>query len=189
MDRTPMVVSPYDAELFGHWWFEGPEFLCNMFREIDKHKVLKAVTPIEYLNMYPKNQVVNPNPSSWGDKGYYDVWLNEGNAWIYRHLHEMADVMQEYAQNHFHTQDTNISRVLTQMLRELLLGQSSDWAFLMTTATATEYSVNRTKEHISNFNELKGMIDYNNIDFEKLEEFEEKNSIFSFIDFRIFITS
>ena len=189
MDRTPMVVSPYDAELFGHWWFEGPEFLCNMYREIHKHGVLKAVTPVEYLNMYPKNQVVNPNPSSWGDKGYYDVWLNEGNAWIYRHLHEMADIMQEYAQNHFHTDDSNISRVLTQMLRELLLGQSSDWAFLMTTATATEYSVNRTREHISNFNELKGMIDYSNIDFGKLEEFEEKNSIFSFIDFRTFITS
>ncbi len=189
MDRTPMVVSPYDAELFGHWWFEGPEFLANMFREIDKHKVMKAVTPMEYLNMYPKNQVVNPNPSSWGDKGYYDVWLNEGNDWIYRHLHEMADVLEEKTKAYFHTNDDNISRVLTQMLRELLLAQSSDWAFLMTTATATEYSENRTKEHISNFNELLGMINNNNIDFELLDKLEYKNSIFDFINFRTFITS
>jgi 1,4-alpha-glucan branching enzyme len=189
MDRTPMVVSPYDAELFGHWWFEGPEFLANMFREIDKHKVMKAVTPMEYLNMYPKNQVVNPNPSSWGDKGYYDVWLNEGNDWIYRHLHEMADVLEEKTKEYFHTNDDNISRVLTQMLRELLLAQSSDWAFLMTTATATEYSENRTKEHISNFNELLGMINNNNIDFELLDKLEYKNSIFDFINFRTFITS
>jgi 1,4-alpha-glucan branching enzyme len=189
MNRIPMVVSPYDAELFGHWWFEGPEFLCNMFRQIDKHKVMKAVTPMEYLGMYPKNQVVNPNPSSWGDKGYYDVWLNSGNDWIYRHLHQMADVMEEKAKEYFHTNDKNISRVLTQMLRELLLAQSSDWAFLMTTGTASEYSINRTKEHISNFNELLGMINDNNIDFDRVNYLEYKNSIFDFIDFRIFITS
>ncbi|WP_198526464.1 1,4-alpha-glucan branching protein domain-containing protein [Halarcobacter anaerophilus] len=75
------------------------------------------------------------------------------------------------------------------MLRELLLAQSSDWAFLMTTGTASEYSVNRTKEHISNFNELLGMINGNNIDFDRVNYLEYKNSIFDFIDFRIFITS
>jgi 1,4-alpha-glucan branching enzyme len=189
MNRTPMVVSPYDAELFGHWWFEGPEFLYNLFKEIDKNKVIKAITPIEYLNMYPENQMVNPNPSSWGDKGYFDVWLNGGNAWIYRHIHEMADVMENKTKEYFHTADLNITRVLNQMLRELLLAQSSDWAFLMTTETATEYSVDRTKEHISNFNKLLGMINNNNIDFERLEYCEDKNSIFDFIDFRTFITS
>ncbi|RXK13445.1 glycoside hydrolase [Halarcobacter mediterraneus] len=189
MDRTPLIVSPYDAELFGHWWFEGPEFLYNLFKQIDEHKVIKAITPIEYLNMYPKNQMQEPNPSSWGDQGYYDVWLNEGNAWIYRHLHNMADVMEERASEYFNVSDFNTTRVLNQMLRELLLAQSSDWAFLMTTATATEYSVNRTKEHISNFNELLGMIDDYNIDIDRLEYLEYKNSIFNFIDFRIFITS
>ena len=77
--------------------------------------------------------------------------------------------MEELAQRYFNTSDFNTTRVLNQMLRELLLAQSSDWAFLMTTATATEYSVNRTKEHISNFNELLGMIENNNIDFDKLQ--------------------
>jgi 1,4-alpha-glucan branching enzyme len=27
MDRPPIIVAPYDAELFGHWWFEGPHWL------------------------------------------------------------------------------------------------------------------------------------------------------------------
>ncbi|MEA2029682.1 MAG: 1,4-alpha-glucan branching protein domain-containing protein, partial [Campylobacterota bacterium] len=187
MDRTPMIVSPYDAELFGHWWFEGPEFLYNLFKEIDKHKVIKAITPIEYLNMYPTNQMVNPNPSSWGDKGYYDVWLNTTNAWIYRHLHEMADSMSEHANRYRDTNDFNTIRVLNQMLRELLLAQSSDWAFLMTTATATEYSINRTKEHIHNFNALVEMLDNNDIDLDALEYYEYKNSIFNFIDYKIFL--
>ncbi|MBD3789445.1 MAG: DUF1957 domain-containing protein [Campylobacterales bacterium] len=186
MDRTPMIVSPYDAELFGHWWFEGPHFLYNLFKEIDTHKVFKAVTPSEYLMMYPKNQVVNPSPSSWGDQGYYDVWLNGSNAWIYRHLHAMADEMCELAYRYKNGAQFNTYRALNQMVRELLLAQSSDWAFLMTTKTAVEYSVQRTKEHISNFNALKGMIESGEIDFSRLEELEYKNSIFNFIDYKIY---
>lgn len=187
MDRTPMVVSPYDAELFGHWWFEGPEFLYNLFKEIDEHKIFKAVTPAEYLNMYPKNQVVNPSPSSWGDKGYYDVWLNEGNAWIYRHLHAMADDMCELAKKYQDHVGYESVRVLNQMARELLLAQSSDWAFLMTTKTAVEYSENRTKEHIHNFYKLKEMLDQKMINTYILDEVEEKNSIFNFISYKIFL--
>jgi 1,4-alpha-glucan branching enzyme len=185
MQRTPMVVSNYDAELFGHWWFEGVEFLYNVFKEIDKHKVFKAITPLEYLEMYPENQLTNPQASSWGDKGYYDVWLNEGNSWIYRHLHFMADNLTKLANENYHTSDDMTIRVLNQMLRELLLAQSSDWAFLITTETAIEYSVNRTKEHIENYLKLSSMIS-SNIDTEFLEECEEKNSIFDFADFRIY---
>jgi 1,4-alpha-glucan branching enzyme len=88
-DRLPAIVSPYDAELFGHWWFEGPDFLYNMFKEIAKNNVIKAITPVQYLSMYPQNQEATPHSSSWGDKGYFDVWLNHSNDWIYRHLHEM----------------------------------------------------------------------------------------------------
>ncbi|MBD3794279.1 MAG: DUF1957 domain-containing protein, partial [Campylobacterales bacterium] len=74
-----------------------------------------------------------------------------------------------------------------QMVRELLLAQSSDWAFLITTSTATEYSINRTKEHIFNFNQLLEMLNDNAIDFERLAYLEEKNSIFNFIDYTIFL--
>jgi 1,4-alpha-glucan branching enzyme len=187
MNRTPMIVSPYDAELFGHWWFEGPEFLYNLFKEIHKHGVIKTLTPVEYLNMYPQNQAVNPSPSSWGDKGYFDVWINEGNSWIYRNIHQMADTMCAFAKQYKNTTEFNQIRVLNQMVRELLLAQSSDWAFLMTTQTAVEYSINRTKEHIFNFNQLVDMIETNNIDLDKLEYLEYKNSIFNFIDFKIFL--
>ncbi len=186
MDRTPMIVSPYDAELFGHWWFEGPYFLYNLFKEINTHKIFKAVTPSEYLMMYPKNQVIEPSPSSWGDKGYYDVWLNSSNAWIYRHLHAMADEMCELAYRYKNGAEFKTHRVLNQMVRELLLAQSSDWAFLMTTKTAIEYSEHRTKEHISNFNQLKDMIESKEIDLDQLEELEYKNSIFNFLDYKIY---
>ncbi len=186
MDRPPMILSPYDAELFGHWWFEGPEFLYHLFKEIDEHKVFKVTTPKEYLEMFPTNQQVNPQPSSWGDGGYYDVWLNPTNDWIYRHLHQMADVMCKFANRYKSEKNRLRCGVLNQMARELLLAQSSDWAFLMTTGTAVEYSTKRTKEHISNFNLLQKMIEENEIDEEKLKTMEIKNSIFDFLDFRIY---
>ena len=133
-------------------------FLYNLFKEISNKHIFKAVTPLEYLSMYPQNQVINPSASSWGDEGYYDVWLNEGNSWIYRHLHNMADDIINLANTYHNGADFNTTRLLNQMTKELLLAQSSDWAFLVTTKTAVEYSVLRTKEHISNFTRLKNMI-------------------------------
>lgn len=186
MDRPPLIVSPYDTELFGHWWYEGPDFLYHLFREIDRHGVVESITPMEYLGIHQKNQVIVPSPSSWGDKGYYDVWLNKGNDWVYKHLHFMADKLCELAGSYYESSDAVCERLLNQMGRELLLAQSSDWAFLITTRTATEYSTRRTKEHISNFHKLLDMLESNDVDFEFLERVEHKNSIFGFFDFRIY---
>jgi len=185
-DKTPLIVSNYDAELFGHWWFEGPEFLYNLFKEIENHKVFQAVTPVQYLQKFPQHQIVSPSASSWGDKGYYDVWLNGNNDWIYPHLHMMSRRMESLASEYENSANYTQTRVLNQMLKELLLAQSSDWAFLITTDTAREYSVHRTKEHISNFNRLYSMIAQNQFDIDFIEKLEYKNSIFNFIDFRIF---
>lgn len=94
-----------------------------------------------------------------GDRGYYDVWINGSNDWIYRHLHFMADTMTELADRYYNNTNAVTARLLNQMARELLLAQSSDWAFLMTTKTAIEYSTKRTKEHISNFIKLLDMVE------------------------------
>lgn len=186
IDRKPLIISPYDSELYGHWWFEGPDFLMNVFREMDKSNTVKAVTALEYLGEFPTNQVVDVNPSSWGDEGYYKVWLNAGNDWIYRHLHFMADNMTILANKYKDGTDTLKTRCLNQLARELLLCQASDWAFLITTGTATEYSTERTREHIYNFMKLYGMLEDSRIDIGYLEWLESKNSIFQGIDYRIY---
>lgn len=186
MDRPPLIVSPYDAELFGHWWYEGPDFIYHLFKEIDKHKTLEPITPVEYLAKYPTNQMVHPSPSSWGRDGYYDVWLNPENDWIYRHLHALADKMEHLAHKYRDEPDQKTRRVLSQLNRELLLAQASDWAFLITTGTATNYSVKRTKEHISNFLRLEEMLE-SGVDDELLEELEGQNSLFYGVDFTVWI--
>src|SRR5205085_7070951 len=80
-------LSPYDAELFGHWWYEGPEFL-NLFvrKAYYDQKVFRFITPGGFLDQYPTHQVSKPASSSWGEGGFYGMWLNETNEWIYRHL-------------------------------------------------------------------------------------------------------
>ncbi|TYB33176.1 MAG: DUF1957 domain-containing protein [Flexistipes sinusarabici] len=185
IDRKPLIVSPYDAELFGHWWFEGPEFLGNVFREMDKSEKIKPITPTEYLEEYETNQVTELNPSSWGDKGYYEVWLNSSNDWIYRHLNFAVKRIHDLAVEYSETSDPEEIRILNQMAREILLAQSSDWAFLMTTGTATEYAVKRTKEHIYNFLRLEKMLE-GSVDQRFLSKCENKNSILQELTFNVY---
>ena len=92
------IVAPYDAELFGHWWFEGPDWINFLLRKMHHdQETVKAITVPEYLEKHPKNQTAKPVMSSWGYKGYSEVWLEGSNDWIYRHLHEGADRMVELA--------------------------------------------------------------------------------------------
>ena len=184
-DRPPLIISPYDAELFGHWWFEGPMFLEKYLRLCAKQNIIKLITPPEYLSLYPNNQPAMPNMSSWGNKGYNDVWLEESNEWIYPHLHRAADRMINLARQHENA-DGIIKRILNQASRELLLAQSSDWAFIMKTGTMVEYAVARTKEHISNFLLLNEQLKNNFYDENFLNRIEAKNNIFPDIDYRVF---
>ncbi|MDR3347527.1 MAG: DUF1957 domain-containing protein [Helicobacteraceae bacterium] len=184
MDRPPLIVSPYDAELFGHWWFEGPEFIYHLFKQIQEHNIIEPITPGAYLDIFPTNQMVHPSPSSWGKDGYFDVWINPQNDWIYRHLHRMADIMQNVAARFAREGNPLIRRLLNQMNRELLLAQASDWAFLITTGTAVEYATKRTRAHIANFLRLNAMID-SSIDEGALNELECQNSLFEGISFDI----
>ena len=189
IDRKPIIVSPYDAELFGHWWFEGPMWLDFLIRKIAyDQKTVRLVTPSDYLEIYPKNQVATPSMSSWGYKGFNKVWLEGSNDWIYRHIHKIADRMVELAQS-YPSADGDLKRALNQAVRELLLLQSSDWAFIMKTGTMVEYAIKRTKNHINRFNTLYDQIKYNRIDSDYLHRLEERDDIFPNIDYKIYQNS
>ncbi|HHT9115583.1 MAG: DUF1957 domain-containing protein [Planctomycetes bacterium] len=188
MDRKPIVVAPYDAELFGHWWFEGPDWINFLFRKIAfDQKTISLITPMEYLEMYPVNQVSTPSLSSWGYKGYNEYWLNDSNDWIYRHLHKAAERMVELAQKFSDTNGNALkNRALNQAARELLLAQSSDWAFIMKTGTMVEYAAKRTKEHLFRFTMLYDDIRANNIDATRLSDIEGKDNIFPDLDYHVY---
>lgn len=186
MDRSPIVVSPYDAELFGHWWYEGPDFIYHVLRKVAlESSVIKLVTPADYIDQYPRNQQATPSLSSWGHKGYNEVWLNESNAWIYPHMHKASQRMIELA-DRFH-EPTGLQRqALNQAARELMLLQSSDWAFIMKTGTTVGYAHKRTKDHTFRFNKLYEDICNDSINVNWLKEVERRDNIFPEMDYRIY---
>jgi len=182
MDRKPVIVAPYDAELFGHWWYEGPLWLENLCRVIDTGQdTIKMTTPATYLGDYVENQVVDLAASSWGEGGYNQVWLNPSNDWIYRHLHRAEKSMVDLA-DLYPEAFGSVRRALNQAARELLLAQSSDWAFIIKTGTTVQYAMQRISDHIGRFNRLaKGEVDE-----KELAEFEKKDSIFPELDYTIY---
>lgn len=187
MDRPPLILAPYDAELFGHWWFEGPDWLDFLLRKIHwDQENIKTITIPEYLDRHTRIQVSQPSFSSWGHKGYCEVWLEGSNDWIYRHLHEDADRMVELARNFPDNGSTLRRRALNQAARELLLAQSSDWAFIMKTGTMVEYAVQRTRVHVLNFNHLYEQIKKEEIDENWLSQIETRHNIFPDIDYRVY---
>ena len=186
LGRKPILVSPYDAELFGHWWFEGISWLNFLIRKIAyDQQTIKLTTPSRYLKIYPKNQVIDPSPSSWGWKGYYEVWLNGSNDWIYPHLHRAQEKMTEAVKKYKLGGELK-ERILNQMARELLLAQSSDWPFIMKTGSFTEYAGKRVVSHLERFYLLKGYLDKDFVNFEVLEDIEAKDNIFPEIAHSIF---
>ena len=188
MDRAPMIVSPYDAELFGHWWFEGPDWLEFLIRKVHfDQRTFRLISPSEYFHHYPKNQVLEPSMSSWGYGGYNDVWLNGTNDWIYRHLHKMVERMVEVAAQP--NPDALRQRMLNQMARELLLAQSSDWAFILKTQTHTTYAYRRLHDHLARFTHLYDAVRQGTVDEAWLSGVEAKDNLFPFIDYRIYAAS
>ena len=186
MDRPPIVVAPYDAELFGHWWFEGPDFLERVFENAaSNQEVFEFTTLSDYLKTHDVQQVAIPADSSWGDKGFYDVWLNSGNDYMIRHMLATARRMTALARENPGATGL-LRRALNQAAREILLAQSSDWPFLVTTGTAKDYSKRRFKQHILRFLKLADQIRTRRIDENYLKFLEERDSLFPEIDYEVF---
>ena len=202
--HPPLVVSPYDAELFGHWWYEGPQFLDFFFRKLhyDQSDIV-AISPGDFLDSGLPIQRQQPTASSWGENGYYKVWLNEKNSWMYPYQHDAERRMTEMT-NRFAVSSTKSlapgdgedagtrdlgleTRLLRQLARELLLAESSDWAFQIYQGTTVEYSSRRFQSHIHRFDLLAKMLETGEVDHELLSEIERRDNIFSEIDYRVYL--
>jgi len=190
MSRKPIIVAPYDAELFGHWWYEGPMFLELLFRKLQFDQgTVAPITPSGYLAEYATNQVATPCASSWGEKGYGEYWCDSSNAWVYRHLHKIGERMVELAQRFRQPSGDLQRRALNQAARELMLAQSSDWAFIMKTGTTVPYATKRTIDHVTRFNRIyESLVQTGDVDESFLVEAERRDNLFPEIDYRIYAT-
>ena len=198
--HPPLVVSPYDAELYGHWWYEGPQFIDFFFRKLHyDQSEIEAISPGDFLDSGIPIQVQQPSTSSWGENGYFKVWINEGNSWMYPYQHEaerkMTELVNKFAGSKLEvtsntepgTLNTELTdRILNQWARELLLAESSDWAFQIYKGTTVEYSSRRFQSHIHRFDLLAKMLETGVVNEELLAEIENRDNIFQEIDYRVY---
>jgi 1,4-alpha-glucan branching enzyme len=148
MERTPLLVAPFDAELFGHWWYEGPSFLAELFRQGPAQGVRFTHLQAVLADDQPL-QVCRPSPSSWGQGGYHDYWLNDTNAWVVIEWQRASAAMVRRVNRGVGSAAQR--ELLTQAGRELLLAQSSDWSFILRAGTTTDLAKERIERHLDRF--------------------------------------
>lgn len=180
------LCTPFDTELFGHWWFEGPQFIKAVLRGLHSSPFVNAATAGEQLSIVQPQEVMSIPESSWGEGGKHEVWMNDETKWtwflVYHAEKRMAALMEAYPPASL---NKTMRRILTQALRELMLLQASDWQFLITTVSARDYAEQRFICHNSDFTRLCDIADnyaakkrLAAADKKYLEEVERRDCIF-----------
>ncbi|MFN7964781.1 MAG: 1,4-alpha-glucan branching protein domain-containing protein [Acidobacteriota bacterium] len=178
LGQPPVIVCPYDAELFGHWWFEGPWFLEYLFCKLAYDQdTLSARTPSDVLEAWPEQAVVALGASTWGAGGYFEVWLGASNDWCVPHLAGINARFEQLLREQY-GRAPFVDRVLRQMAREMMLAQCSDWTFLISTGTATDYAKRRFSEHVLRFHHLEKMLTDGPLDEEFVVLCEQRDGLF-----------
>ena len=152
---APVLTAPFDAELFGHWWFEGPEWLKHVALEYAKpESKIKLITCSEYLDKFPPASFVALPEGSWGAESNNSVWLNDDTAWTWKHIYPAELAVQQMANSGLWRGHAAATRLAQQLCRELLLLESSDWQFLITAKHARDYAEKRFNTHLEQFRVL-----------------------------------
>lgn len=192
--EDPLVVCAFDMDLFGHWWFEGTEFLERVFRNTAQRGDFQFVNPGEFLSAHEKREWPEASPvsSSWSEGGYFESWTSPENTWALTELQSRAEMLARFVRlfdenrAEFDEDGTNHrQRCIQLMTRELLLAQSSDWGFLMRNEPSREYAEGRTREHLADFDRIWAVTTETSDDG-LLEEIEKKNPIFPDLPWNLF---
>jgi 1,4-alpha-glucan branching enzyme len=157
-DKPPILTSPFDAELFGHWWHEGPEFLEHVARFVAREDCpVELISCSEYLDKYPPKGYLGMKEGSWGQHGDNYVWLNPDTSWTWTHIYPAEHAVRELATEGKWRESPTGERIMKQLCRELLLIESSDWQFLITTGPARDYAEARFMDHVEDFKVVEGV--------------------------------
>ncbi|MGV9204252.1 MAG: glycoside hydrolase family 57 protein [Promethearchaeia archaeon] len=181
-NQNGIIVSPYDFELYGHWWAEGINWLKHVFRLIQSTPEIEMISFSDYVKKF-KNQfsIIRMEESSWGKGGHFEVWKNSKHGWIWPYINSSINDLEMVLAKNKNPNERGL-RILQQTARELLLMEGSDWPFLLYTKQAKEYANERFHHHHQRFNKLiwaaKDPNDKIRLNTHELEEIEEIDSCF-----------
>ncbi|HET9464285.1 MAG TPA: 1,4-alpha-glucan branching protein domain-containing protein [Gemmatimonadales bacterium] len=152
-NRESVVVAPFDTELFGHWWFEGPDFLSHVYRSLSRSRdAIQPATGSRHLEAHPPRAAIRLPWGSWGANGDSSMWLSDQTAWTWERLWPLEQTFWDAAPGALATPAAR--PVLAQAARELLLAQSSDWQFIISTGAAADYAEKRLRQHCDDAEKL-----------------------------------
>jgi len=188
-DGVPMICAPFDTELFGHWWFEGPRWLYRVIKEVAEDPELEMSTMGGYYDEHPPVEVVSLPEGSWGKGGFHWIWLNDGTRWTWKHVYEAERLMSDAAQKYAGRTDEPIASILKLLARELVLLESSDWQFLISTWAARDYAEMRFSNHFSDFKRVHELLEkaafgepLSEADSKTLEVISQRDALFADIN-------
>jgi 1,4-alpha-glucan branching enzyme len=182
-----LIASNYDTELFGHWWFEGVDWIREVLRRLAENPLVELTTASTFVAAHKPQEVLHIPESSWGAGGNHFTWDNSETHWMWRPIHEAERRMEALAAAHPDPDDLTRG-VLQQAARELLLLESSDWPFLVTTGQAKEYAIQRFSQHTERFNRLAESLEAGNPDGELAAQYWEMDRVFPDVDYRWWLT-
>ncbi|HYK11527.1 MAG TPA: 1,4-alpha-glucan branching protein domain-containing protein [Gemmatimonadales bacterium] len=149
-----LVTAPFDTELFGHWWHEGVDFVGDMYRALKKQKRVKPVTASKHLSGHPPRVPIQLAEGSWGVNGDHTMWRNDLTTWTWPRLGHLEESFWKVAPKTLRKPEMH--PVLAQAARELVLAQSSDWQFMISTGAVPDYAEKRFKLHCDDAEKLIG---------------------------------
>ena len=156
--KPPVLCAPFDAELFGHWWFEGPYWLEAVARNLHDLRSslgIDLISASAYLDQFPASELLSMPAGSWGSGGNDQVWLNGETGWTWSHIYPAERYVRELVSGADWRASATGTAIAQQLCRELLLLESSDWQFLITTGAARDYAEARFLTHVDQFNEIR----------------------------------
>lgn len=179
------VMASFDADLFGHWWFEGIQWLGYVLRHLAHSPDIDLLTISPFVEAHPPTGALDLRESSWGLGGLHFLWDNQETRWMWTGIHEAEDRMSRLAERYdAPTHDEAI--VLAQAARELLLLQSSDWPFLVSAGGARAYAVRRFSEHADRFDHLAESLETGVPDTIAAQRWWQQDNVFPDVDYRWF---
>jgi len=152
--RKGVVVAPFDAELFGHWWFEGPQFLRDVIFTLANDPELTLRTAEEALYHHSPDKVMRLPEGSWGESGNHSVWINEQNNWYWEMEYRAEGRLLKLLHELPWKTNAKVKELLIKCARQLLLLQASDWAFVIHSHGAVDYGIQRISGHATRFDRL-----------------------------------
>lgn len=187
MDRPPLLVAPFDAELFGHWWFEGPSWLEAVIRGAAATGVLDLVTPGDHLARHPLVQCATPAESSWGGGGAHATWLNPATDWLWPRLLAAGRRMEALAEDVAAGRTTAFgARAARQAARHLLLAQASDWPFMIAQGRTAEFAGKTLRDQLARFDYIESRMRAGRPDARRLRALEDLDPLFPRLDTALF---